>query len=96
MENAEDEGEGEGGEDEEQWLAVEIAEVGGELRELLSTVLCCALFMFFFFDTSVYCVYKHSLQLSTKNSLKLLLVLLRFNHICSLVLQPIMCVYTVT
>jgi hypothetical protein len=38
MENAEDEGEGVG-EKEEQWLAVEMAEAGGELRELLSTVL---------------------------------------------------------
>jgi len=38
MENVEDEGEGVG-EKEEQWLAVEMAEAGGELRELLSTVL---------------------------------------------------------
>jgi len=38
MENAEDEGEGVG-EKKEQWLAVEMAEAGGELRDLLSTVL---------------------------------------------------------
>jgi hypothetical protein len=46
MENAEDEEEGE---EEEQWLAVETTEVGGELRDLLSTVLYCAMFLFFFF-----------------------------------------------
>jgi hypothetical protein len=34
VENAED-----GGEEEEQWLAVKTAEASGELRELLSTVL---------------------------------------------------------
>jgi len=67
VENAEDKGEEEGkGEEEEQWLVVETAETSGELRELLSTVLCCALFLFFFFGASVYCVYKHNLQLSTK------------------------------
>jgi hypothetical protein len=58
VEHAEDEGEGEGEregeeeeeeEEEEQWLAVEMTEGGGELRELLSTVLCCALFLLFFF-----------------------------------------------
>ena len=48
MENAEDEGEGEE-EEEEQWLVVETTEAGGELRDLLSTVLYCAMFMFFFF-----------------------------------------------
>jgi hypothetical protein len=30
-------------------MAVETLEAGGELRELLSTVLSCALFLFFFF-----------------------------------------------
>jgi hypothetical protein len=34
VENSED-----GGEEKEQWLAVETAEASGELRELLSTVL---------------------------------------------------------
>jgi preprotein translocase subunit YajC len=29
---------------------VETAEAGGELRDLLSTVLYCAMFMFFFFE----------------------------------------------
>jgi hypothetical protein len=40
VENVEDEGEGEGeGEEEGQWLAVGTGKAGGELRELLSTVL---------------------------------------------------------
>jgi hypothetical protein len=62
---------------------VETVKAGGELRELLSTMHCSlftTLFMFFFFRASVYCVYKHSLQLGTKNNLKLLLVVLRFNR----------------
>ena len=46
VENAEDEGEGEG---EGEGLTVERAEANGELRELLSTVLYCALLLFFFF-----------------------------------------------
>jgi len=45
MENAEDEGEGVG-EKEEQWLVVEMAEAGGELRELLSIVLYSCSFFF--------------------------------------------------
>ena len=52
MEHVKDEGEGEGkkeGEEEEQWLVVDMTEGGGELRELLSTVLWCALFVLFFF-----------------------------------------------
>jgi hypothetical protein len=50
VEHAEYKGEGEGeGEEEEQWLVVETLEVDGELRELLSIVLSCALFLFFFF-----------------------------------------------
>jgi len=52
VEHAKDEGEGEGkkeGEEEEQWLVVDMKEGGGELRELLSTVLWCALFLLFFF-----------------------------------------------
>jgi hypothetical protein len=77
-------------------LAVETAETGGELRELLSTVLCCALFLFFFFDASVYCVYKHNLQLSTKSNLKLFSVVLRFNSRCSWIPQTVMCIYTIT
>jgi hypothetical protein len=46
VENVKDEGEGE---EEEQWLAVETMEAGGELRDLLSTVLYYAMFLFFFF-----------------------------------------------
>jgi hypothetical protein len=80
------------GEEEEQWLAMKTTEAGGGLRELLSTVLFCALFLFFFFDVFVYRVYKHSLQLSTKSNFKLLLVVLQFNHKCSWVPQTIMCV----
>ena len=34
------------GEEKEQWLAVGMTEASGELRELL----CCALFLFFFFE----------------------------------------------
>jgi hypothetical protein len=37
MDNAEGEGEGE---EEEQWLVVGTMKAGGELREMLSTVLC--------------------------------------------------------
>jgi hypothetical protein len=93
VEHAEDEGEEEEEEEEEeQWLAVETVKADGERRELLSTVLCCALFLFFFFDVFVYRVYKHSLQLSTKSNFKLLLVVLQFNHKCSWVPQTIMCV----
>jgi len=40
MKNAEDGGEEEGeGKEEEQWLAVEMTETNGELRELFSTML---------------------------------------------------------
>jgi len=65
-------------------------EGGGELGELLSTLLCCVMFLFFFFRASVYCVHKHSLQLSTKSNFKLLLVVLRFNRRCSQVPQIVM------
>jgi len=58
----------------------------------LHCALFIALFMFFFFRASVYCVYKHSLQLSTKSSLKLLLVVLRFNRRWSWVSQTVMCI----
>jgi hypothetical protein len=60
-----------------------------------STLCSVVLFLFFFFSASVYCVYKHSLQLSTKSNSKLILVVLRLNYRCLWVSQTVMCVYTV-
>ena len=50
VENAENEGAGEGeekGEENSSGCSI-TTDAGGELRELLSIVLCCAMFLFFF------------------------------------------------
>ena len=56
VENAENEEEGEEkGEENNSGCSI-TTDVDGELRELLSIVLCCAMFLFFFFGTPVFYV----------------------------------------